>query len=222
MFTILVAKFTADALGRAGLYDAAIKRSGHPYLDGKRVYGEGDRDVNLHEVMETIGPEGVVEVGKGYWVEELGGKMAFMGRRKDSGFPVLDGDMLVGYVGCTELQHALDVVKSGHNPDWPVMFFRGTGDATLSESDTLEIEAPQDLSPHSGANKPPASLRDQYHDFTRWVDQAPIQVPDTASVELVAEMFVKLGVRTICVVRDGRLVGVVHKKKLVAVLGDDE
>ncbi|KAJ3028210.1 hypothetical protein HK097_006013, partial [Rhizophlyctis rosea] len=108
MFTILVAKFTADAFGRAGLYDTAIKRSGHPYLDGKRLYGVGGRDVELEEVVDFVsGEEGVLEVGRRYGVEEVWGRLVEMRRQRDSGFPVLEGGYLVGFIGCTELQHAL-------------------------------------------------------------------------------------------------------------------
>lgn len=37
-------------------------------------------------------------------------------------------------------------------------------------------------------------------------------------MELVMELFAKLGVRYLCVVRHGRYVGMIHKKRLLAYL----
>eukprot|EP00842_Homolaphlyctis_polyrhiza_P001250 jgi/Hompol1/2125/HPOL_001596-RA len=53
-------------------------------------------------------------------------------------------------------------------------------------------------------------------DISQWVDQTPLTVPQSASIELVLELFVKLGVRTLCVVNEGKYVGIVHKKRLLA------
>lgn len=36
------------------------------------------------------------------------------------------------------------------------------------------------------------------------------------------EMFVKLGVKTLLIVEDGRFIGMIHKKKLLAYLRDCE
>ncbi|KAI9097262.1 hypothetical protein DFS34DRAFT_621040, partial [Phlyctochytrium arcticum] len=61
-----------------------------------------------------------------------------------------------------------------------------------------------------------STITGEAHDFTPWMDTAPLAVSHTTSLDLVHELFVKLGVKTLCVVCDGKLVGVVHKKTVVA------
>ncbi|KAJ3282937.1 hypothetical protein HK104_010632 [Borealophlyctis nickersoniae] len=212
MFTILVSKFTGDALSKNGLYDTVIERSGHPYLDAKRIFAGTGGEKRLEDVLEK--PRAVVRCGRVYAVEEIEGMLAVMGHSRDGGFPVLEGDLLVGYVGCTELQHALDTTKTSPNPFSPITFRRAPPRWSLAECDPSVgcIVTPK-----------PEGVGEGVHDFTPWMDQAPLSVPDTAPLDLVAELFVKLGVKMLCVVRDGRLVGVVNKKRLVAVLrGRDE
>ncbi|TPX68097.1 hypothetical protein SpCBS45565_g03386 [Spizellomyces sp. 'palustris'] len=69
---------------------------------------------------------------------------------------------------------------------------------------------PEPISPES------TDTESEVHDFTPWMDTAPLSVPHTTSLDLVHELFVKLGIKTLCVVCDGKLVGVVHKKGVVA------
>ncbi|CAG8546478.1 15064_t:CDS:10 [Funneliformis mosseae] len=54
--------------------------------------------------------------------------------------------------------------------------------------------------------------------FTVYTDQAPLTVSQNASLEVVLEMFKKLGLRYIIVVNCGQYVGVIHKKRLLGYL----
>ena len=45
--------------------------------------------------------------------------------------------------------------------------------------------------------------------------QAPVALDIHSPMDLVYECFVKLGLRYICVLRDGRYAGLVHKKAFV-------
>ncbi|KAI8824360.1 chloride channel [Fimicolochytrium jonesii] len=75
------------------------------------------------------------------------------------------------------------------------------------------------VTPHSFSISEPSESRDasdNVQDLTRWMDPSPLSVPHTASLDLVYELFVKLGVKTLCVVCDGKLVGLIHKKGIVA------
>ncbi|KAI8911641.1 chloride channel [Gorgonomyces haynaldii] len=57
----------------------------------------------------------------------------------------------------------------------------------------------------------PTDARDLWH----WVDKAPMTVSHLASAEVVLELFLKLGIRTLLVVRDGSFAGVIHKKRML-------
>lgn len=45
--------------------------------------------------------------------------------------------------------------------------------------------------------------------------QAPVSLDSRSPLDLVYECFVKLGLRYICVLRNGRFAGMVHKKTFV-------
>lgn len=52
--------------------------------------------------------------------------------------------------------------------------------------------------------------------------QAPISLDINSSIDLVYQCFAKLGLRYLCVLRDGRYAGLVHKKAFVKFLKEDE
>lgn len=50
--------------------------------------------------------------------------------------------------------------------------------------------------------------------------QAPLTINQNASMELLTELFIKLGSRYICVTRsDGQYISVIHKRTLLAYIG---
>ena len=55
-------------------------------------------------------------------------------------------------------------------------------------------------------------------DLRPYIDQGPIALSRNAPMELVFELFSKLGLRYLCIVDGGRYVGVVHKKMFLAYL----
>lgn len=67
-----------------------------------------------------------------------------------------------------------------------------------------------------GANEGHSVLPNNMYDLSAWVDKAPLTVTATTSCEMVIEVFVKLGVRTLMVAKNGILVGVIHKKTLLS------
>ena len=52
-------------------------------------------------------------------------------------------------------------------------------------------------------------------DFTPYIDPAPVALDINSPMDLVFQCFVKLGLRYICVLRDGQYAGLVHKKAFV-------
>jgi len=52
-------------------------------------------------------------------------------------------------------------------------------------------------------------------DFTRYIDPAPVALDIHSPIDLVHQCFVKLGLRYICVLRDGQYAGLIHKKSFV-------
>ncbi|KAF9277323.1 hypothetical protein BGZ68_009388 [Mortierella alpina] len=67
-------------------------------------------------------------------------------------------------------------------------------------------------------------LRDPAHtmDFTPFTDQAPLSVSLFSSMDLVMELFIKLGIKYVCVVKAGELYGMIHKKRLLSFLKEND
>jgi hypothetical protein len=80
--------------------------------------------------------------------------------------------------------------------------------------------SPSDLQTPLSATDSAETPGSAYHpstpfDFSKWVDLAPLALSIHSPSELVLEVFIKLGVRMVCVVEDGKFVGVIHKKRLL-------
>ncbi|KAF9379600.1 hypothetical protein CPB97_008878 [Podila verticillata] len=67
-------------------------------------------------------------------------------------------------------------------------------------------------------------LRDPAHtmDFTPFTDQAPLTVSLFSSMDLVMELFIKLGIKYVCVVKAGEHYGMIHKKRLLTWLKEND
>ncbi|KAG0309658.1 hypothetical protein BGZ98_009978 [Dissophora globulifera] len=67
-------------------------------------------------------------------------------------------------------------------------------------------------------------LRDpaQTMDFTPFTDQAPLTVSLFSSMDLVMELFIKLGIKYVCVVKAGEHYGMIHKKRLLTFLKEND
>ncbi|KAG0236718.1 hypothetical protein BGW42_002880 [Actinomortierella wolfii] len=59
-------------------------------------------------------------------------------------------------------------------------------------------------------------------DFTPFTDQAPLAVSLFSSMDLVVELFIKLGLKYVCVVKAGEHYGMIHKKQLLTFLKENE
>ena len=59
-------------------------------------------------------------------------------------------------------------------------------------------------------------------DLTRYIDPAPVALDIKSPMDLVYECFSKLGLRYICVLRDGKYAGMTHKKTFVKYMREQE
>ncbi|KAK9722806.1 hypothetical protein K7432_002427 [Basidiobolus ranarum] len=189
MISILVAKWTGDAIAPGSIYDKLIEVNGHPYLDSKTEYirlGQTS-DITEHDLQ-------VIDVNEPNTASDLRKKLTKMINRgyPDGGLPVLDGQLLIGYIACNELEHALDKIK------------------------------PEDTNIRCYFNQTFDEVENHLNDLTAYMDQAPLTISENSSMELVLELFSKLGVRYVCVVSHGQYVGMIHKKRLLVYLKEYE
>ena len=103
----------------------------------------------------------------------------------DGGLPILRDGVLVGLIPAPELEYALDRLSE--------------------EEDEFCLMAPSDdyrSDDEHGSVKDPT-------DFTPYIDPAPMALERNSPMDLVYECFAKLGLRYLCVLRDGKFAGVV-------------
>jgi chloride channel 3/4/5 len=118
----------------------------------------------------------------------------------DAGFPVVrrdagaPGARMVGYIGANELEHALAIVADDADAD--VGFTASTSTANRQRRARRNSFA----SLASAAEAEGDGTGEDPFDFGVYMDQAPVTVALNSPLELVQQMFVKLGVRYVVVV----------------------
>ncbi|KAK0226205.1 chloride channel [Armillaria fumosa] len=211
MLAVLVAKGVADALEPKGIYDLVIDLSQLPYLDSKIEYLWGKLtidDVNDRDVE-------VIRLDRSNTVESLRNQLQTLlsSGNDDGGFPILrtdgeeEGMRMVGYIGANELEHALSIVADHAGDE---VYFHSTFSyhSLASSSISSLIENTQDY-----ASDP--------LDFSIYMDQAPLTVQSNSPLEMVHQLFVKLGARYVVVTDvDGYFEGVIDKKTWLAFLSE--
>ncbi|KAI6131653.1 chloride channel [Pisolithus croceorrhizus] len=207
MLSVLVAKTVADALEPKGIYDLVIELSQLPYLDAKHEYLWADFSIN--DVTNT--EVDTVCLDRPNTVMSLRDQLQSLlnAGQDDSGFPILrasrdrEGMRMVGYIGASELEHALAIVAD--DPDGQVQFetsyVRAGHDIAASYSSCIE-QGPEDPL-----------------DFSVYMDEAPLTIQSNSPLPLVHQFFVKLGARYVIVTNtDGDYEGVIDKKNWLAFL----
>jgi chloride channel 3/4/5 len=208
MLGVLVAKWVADAFEPTSIYENLIELNDYPFLDNKREYLHTK---NVVDVLESnleiicINEENTIST-----VKEKINRQADYGYA-DGGFPIIDGKHLVGYIAVNDIEYVLD--------ECPLP---GNSQCLLRRNKPVSEQNPEPTSFERDSPVPDYIVNDSMLDLTPFMDQAPLSVPLNASMEVVLELFIKLGVRYLCVVDNGHYVGVIHKKRLLAYLHEFE
>ncbi|CAJ0907314.1 14576_t:CDS:2 [Entrophospora sp. SA101] len=183
MTSIMISKWVADGFVHHGIYNLLIDLNEHPFLDANAEYIQATNTFDLTQKdLEVIDVNDLNTVAiSGY---------------SDTGFPIIDNNMLVGYIASTELEHALNDLPPKYD---------ATTRCYFKEPEFSVIQNP-----------------DKSVDFTVYMDQAPLTVSKNSSLEVILELFKKLGLRYVCVTENGQYVGVIHKKWLLRYLKEME
>ncbi|OCF76116.1 voltage-gated chloride channel [Kwoniella mangroviensis CBS 8886] len=235
MLGVLIAKTVADGLEKKGIYDLVIDLNQLPYLDQKHEYLWGSRRAS--SIADRSVP--ILRADKQHTVRSLTGKLLELVRlgMADTGFPVLvkevtanggnpglglEGGLssgrersclrVVGFLGMNELEHALSELSD--EPDATLNLMPDDASVHRSRSSAMSIFSFAD-SYVDGSWSP--------YDLSRYVDRAPITVQIHSPLEVVQQLFTKLGVRQIIVTNSrGVFQGMVTKKGWLNFLGELE
>lgn len=193
---ILVAKWTADAIEPLSIYDLLTDMNSYPFLDNKiRPIFTSE----LGDITPRLRPDRIIDISEDSLIPatelRVMQQLLQMAGELDGGVPIVKHGVLVGLIPAPDLEFALDKLDN--------------------EDNTLCLMSPQ--VDWAAGREPQASSDDgetaqsDPSDFTPYIDPAPIALDVHSPMDLVYECFVKLGLRYICVVRDGKYAGMVRK-----------
>ena len=194
--SVLVAKWTADALEPLSIYDLLTDMNSYPLLDNKvrpiftSELGDITPKVRSHRMIDISNSPLVSAQGLRRKVELLHNAGEI-----DGCLPIVRHGVLVGLIPAPDLQFALDKLDDEEQTLCLMA-------ATVTWHDTGEEEEGEEREPDRT-------------DFTPYIDPAPVTLDIHSPMDLVFQCFVKLGLRYICVLKDGHYAGLVHKKAFV-------
>ncbi|GAA5907914.1 chloride channel protein [Sporobolomyces salmoneus] len=222
MFAVLVAKTVADAIEPRSIYDLVIEVADLPYLDAKAEY---IHSATPAEVVDSEVPFISLDVPN--TVSSLRQQLVELYQEgRASGFPILGqdetsrdssaGSRMYGYIASKELEHGLALARARGLSDETIVTFKIAQDLRsgrltggLGLSGLLTPEAM-----NGGEHREEEEL-----DFSWLVDSAPIVVNIRSPMELLHEMFSKLGVRYLVVIDErGLYRGVIEKNRYLVYL----
>ncbi|KAF1808877.1 hypothetical protein P152DRAFT_452526 [Eremomyces bilateralis CBS 781.70] len=214
---VLVSKWTADALEPLSIYDLLTDMNSYPYLDNKV------RPLFTSELADLVSPRlhrhRVIDitdrptVPAGVLRKKL--EHLHLAGELDGGLPLVQDGVLVGLIPAPDLEFALDRLEDRLGP--------ARFDEHECMMSTVVRWAETGEEERDRGRRRRASVREdegegevvEEEDFTAFIDPAPVSLDYHSPMDLVYECFVKLGLRYICVLRDGKYVGLVHKKSFV-------
>ncbi|KAG9338214.1 hypothetical protein JZ751_026967, partial [Albula glossodonta] len=176
MAAAMTSKWVADALGREGIYDAHIRLNGYPFLEAKEEF---DHKTLAMDVMRPRRGEAPLSV------------------LTQDGMTVQDADALIANTTYSGFPHlTVDLTKPRlplFNPQTPLENARQRQEMVMGTSPIFFIEhAPPPL------RDSPAPLK-----LRSIMDLSPITVTDHTSMDIVVDIFRKLGLRQCLVTHNG-------------------
>uniref|UniRef100_A0A3B3X6N9 Chloride channel protein n=1 Tax=Poecilia mexicana TaxID=48701 RepID=A0A3B3X6N9_9TELE len=191
MAAVMTSKWVGDAFGREGIYEAHIRLNGYPFLDAKEEF---THTTLARDVMRprSSDPPLAVLTQDDLTVEELQG---VINETSYNGFPVIvskESQRLVGFALRRDITIAIENARrkqEGIMLNSRVYF--------TQHAPTLPADSPR-----------PLKLRSI-------LDMSPFTVTDHTPMEIVVDIFRKLGLRQCLVTHNGNVLGIITKKNIL-------
>ncbi|KAI4246794.1 MAG: hypothetical protein L6R40_001823 [Gallowayella cf. fulva] len=199
MIVVGVTKAVSERFGKGGIADRMIWFNGFPFLDNKEEHTFG---VPVSQVMTS---EVTSLPSSGLTLKAVEQVMA---QNKYQGFPVIEdrtSKILIGYIGRTELQYAIDRTKKES-------FVASNAKCFFTQPSASALQTPSAAAPPVTFDAIEDASGQQSVDFSRFIDPVPLAVHPRLPLETVMELFKKMGPRVILVEYRGRLAGLVTVK----------
>ncbi|GAA5832914.1 hypothetical protein JCM11251_000528 [Rhodosporidiobolus azoricus] len=214
MLAVVLAKTVADRIEPRSIYDLVIEVADLPYLDSKTEY---IHDSTPADILDSEAP--TISLDAENTVGSLRAQLAALySSGTASGFPIVGlthdepsavGRRMYAYIASKELEHGLALASSRGLPDDAPISFR----TAMAAAKGVPVGA---MSYQSGAVTP---VNGGGMDFSYLTDSAPLTVSVRSPMELLHEMFIKLGVRHLIITDErGLYLGSLEKNRYLAYL----
>jgi chloride channel 3/4/5 len=201
MIAVGVTKVVSERFGKGGIADRMIWFNGMPFLNNKEDHTFG---VPVSQSM-TANPTCLPATGLRLTEVE-----AILSDSQYQGFPIVDdmeSKILLGFIGRTELQYALDRAKRDS-----LVSSRARCTFALDGNVGRSAVTPSATTPSVSFDDAADAANASSVDFSKFVDPTPLAVHPRLPLETVMELFKKLGPRVVLVEHRGRLTGLVTVK----------
>ncbi|SCZ87864.1 BZ3500_MvSof-1268-A1-R1_Chr2-3g05332 [Microbotryum saponariae] len=209
MLAVMVAKFTGDFFSKDGIYETWIILRNYPFLNNKVEYRQDT--ITARDVMTQI--KNIVYVSdEGWTIDQLESMLATEGYR---GFPIvrtLRDRIVIGHITRLELISALEQIALEPT-------IKGTTKCYFLRKPNTEGRQVGPNAPfeEEGARKVRREGVEENEDeacwisLAAWVDEIPIMMNQDTPMEVVVQMFGRLGLRCVLLTKQGGLRGILTK-----------
>ncbi|KXS18389.1 hypothetical protein M427DRAFT_109590 [Gonapodya prolifera JEL478] len=213
MLSVMTAKWVADMFGKETIVEGMIHMNKYPFLDNKEEYHLQTR---IESVMTPVHQLQVINADG----EKLSHLEDLILRFDLKGYPVVDstaasGPLLVGWIGRAELRQALEPArKSGRVHLGTKCTFKPSVNGGGRPS-RHRVDDSEDANGDRTYLRRDSSESDEVLNLSSWMDVAPFTVSPRMSMDLVLELFKKMGLTNVIVAKAGILKGLLSKKDLL-------
>ncbi|KAK4705024.1 chloride channel 3/4/5, partial [Phenoliferia sp. Uapishka_3] len=220
MMAVMISKFTADFFTKSGIYETWINIRNYPFLNNKIDY-RNDAIIAKDVMTPTSNIASLTD--EGWTFSRIEGLLQSEEYR---GFPILRtaaDKMVLGYISRLELESALAKNREFGDvyAETPCYFTANTlrGPQVGSPSSN-EMSNPtrrtRVLAPGFEDERQSSVEEVRWVNLQPWVDETPICVNPETPMEVVVQMFQRLGLRSVLFTRRGALTGIVTKMDIHA------
>ncbi|XP_068103795.1 H(+)/Cl(-) exchange transporter 5-like isoform X1 [Hyperolius riggenbachi] len=191
MAAAMTSKWVADALGRESIYDAHIHLNGYPFLEAREEFSHKTLAMDVMRPRRND-PTLTVITQDSMTVADI---ETAINETTYSGFPVVvsrESQRLVGFVLRRDLVISIESARKKQ-------------DGIVS---TSRIYFTEHTPPQPPTSPPSLKLRSI-------MDLSPFTITDQTPMEIVVDIFRKLGLRQCLVTHNGRLLGIITKKDVL-------
>ncbi|RDB25505.1 hypothetical protein Hypma_007512 [Hypsizygus marmoreus] len=205
MIVLLVTKAVGDFLGTNGIADETIRFNGFPFLEKEdhayNVSASAVMRTELHTLTES-----------GMTIRDI---EALLSSTDVKGFPIISSDGLrniVGYIGRTELRYVIDRARKLPDVGENTHCLFAPRDPDVDQDHGASFGIAEEAAPTGFIEM---SLSEDGLRFWPWVNQTPMTVSPELPLEIVMQLFKRMGPRVILVESHGVLAGLVTVKDVL-------